>query len=230
MTTTISRSIARVRNLCNKVARSVVDDEVILEVLHRTQTSMNNELNLASTNRLVEKAEFALTAQEMEIPVADFESAERVMIMNGGDSYSPLSIVGLDQMPGMTTAAASSDASVVAFVGGRMYFDGVPPNAMIQLWYKPTYSEPESLADSFRGVSESYVPLLELRAAAFIRENFLDLTVTRTMDAEMMRLERQFKVSRTRGDESGLVRKSRYRGAGRGERLAEGAGRHRLIR
>jgi len=227
MPTTLSRIIASVRNRCGKVDAATVDDETILDVVYTIQTSMNNEQNLASTNRLVEKVEFQLTNQEMTLPVSDFDSAERVMVVaDGGARFEPLAIVGLNEMPGMTdvsTGTVPSSVSAAAFVGDRVYFDGVPLNARVQLWYKPIYIEPQSLSDGARGVSEAYVPLLIERAAAYIRENFLNLPVTETMRMEIERFERQFKRHRTEGQESGLVQKQRF-GRGRHSNIFPGPG------
>ena len=231
--TTVSRLLSEIRNLCGKPSQGELGDDQILSALYDVQTSMTNELNLASTNKLIERAEFQLTAQEMELPVSDFESAERVLVIADSDaSFRPLSIVGFDEMPGMTDPAVSVppyDVSAVAVVGGRLYFDGVPLSARVQLWYKPTYAEPESLNDTIRGVSDAYVPLLKWRTALICKELYLGQTVPPSLREEVGRAERQFKQSRTRGDESGLVKKSRFR-SGRAAVIVQGIGGHRLVR
>jgi hypothetical protein len=229
MATTLSRLISGVRDLCGKPDRAAVGDDVILGVIFDVQTSLNNELNLSSQNRLVEIADFALTAQAMDIPVGDFDTAERVEVIADGDTrYTPLVLVGLDQMPGAIDPAIGTPdafATAVAFAGGRMYFDGLPGGARVRLWYKPVYGEPESTDESLKGVPEAFVSLVKLRAAAFIRENYLALPVTASMQNEINLQMRSFRKSATQGLESGLQQKSRYRAVGRGRMLVPGPGR-----
>jgi hypothetical protein len=214
---TLSRILADIRDLCGKPSREQLGDDHVLSAIFDVQTSLNNDLNLSSQNRLVERVEFPLVSQEMGVPVSDMDNPERVEILSSGfDRWSPLTISGLDELRGQVSVGTPDTlASRVAFVGSRMYFDGLPPNATVRLWYKPVYSESEDLGDTVKGVPQSFIGLLKLRAAAFLRETFLALPVPESWQGEVMRLERQFKQMRTRGSESGLVKKSRY-GSGRG--------------